>query len=46
MSEPVGIPSRDEMAERPEAFDSLPSRAQAALLLRVEVLAALEAVAL
>jgi hypothetical protein len=34
------VPSLDALAEQPEAFDSLPPMAQAALLERVEVLAA------
>lgn len=43
MTEPrplASVPSLDELAEQPEAFDSLPLLAQAALLERVEVLAA------
>ncbi len=43
MSEPrplAPVPSLDQLAEQPEAFDSLPPLAQAALLERAEVLAA------
>ena len=43
MTEPrplASVPSLDELAEQPEAFDSLPPMAQAAVLARVEVLAA------
>jgi hypothetical protein len=36
----ASVPSLDELAEQPGAFDSLPPLAQAALLERVEVLAA------
>jgi hypothetical protein len=42
MSEPrlAPLPSLDQLAAQPEAFDSLPPVAQAALLERAEVLAA------
>ena len=40
MSEPRPLPSLDQLADQPEAFDSLPPLAQAALLERAEVLAA------
>jgi ABC-type amino acid transport substrate-binding protein len=36
----ASVPSLEELAEQPEAFDSLPPLAQAALVERVEVLAA------